>query len=360
MKIFLFAIILFFYLSVGAQTSDTLYFDAKWNVIDKGKNFAFYSIKQTENDTTHVIYFYKKGKKYSEGKYQSTKEKKWLGNYIRFEKNGDTNLIISYKNGKNENEIYFEEGKRIKWIKIVNDSTYYRYIISGGKYIVAKSLLMGEYEYIFQGKDSILNLEKLSLAFRKSEPSTNYYILKYKMLPWILGEDVGMNYTLGIEYTFNKIHSVELTATYFDWDQDQEDSFGNPLPSIYNVRRSLQLGYRYYFPKFKKQKNEYRLFVSPYIRYSKWKDHYSEGAVTNYFQNESWNYISGINFGISLDISGENDASYTEFFIGPTYFSRYTEEGFTDNNLTIHQNYYTNKFGLRIGMNFCGLLERKK
>lgn len=360
MRLFLIGILLILIQSVGAQVTDTLYFDGNWKSLKKNKRYSYYAIRIRNSDTTIINYYYKRGKIYSKGRYVSSPEKKWIDNYYRFEKNGDTSLLITYSNGRNINEYYFEGGKRVKWIKNINDSTYYKYQISGGKFITSKSLFIGMYEYYFQGKDSILNLNKFSLAFRKKEPNSDYWIIKYKMLPWVFGEDVGMNYTLGLEYTFCKVHSIEFTSTYFDWDIDQEDNYGNPLPSIYNVRRSLQLGYRYYFPKFKEQKNNYRLFISPYLRFAKWKDYYSEGAVTNYFQNESWNYISGINFGICLDISGEDDDSYTEFFLGPTYFSRYTEEGFTDNNLIIQQNYYTQKFGFRLGMNFCGLLSRGK
>jgi hypothetical protein len=179
------------------------------------------------------------------------------------------------------------------------------------------------------------------------------------MLPWLMGDDGGMTYSLGYEYNFKRVHGIELIATYFDWDIDQEDGYGNPLPPIYNVRRSIQLDYRYYFTPIKKKRDDWKFFVSPFVRYMKWKDYYSEGAVTQYFKNESWNYTSGIVLGFCADL-GTDDGMYTEFFIGPQYIYRKSSEGINQNLVSIEQTYFTQKFGIRFGMNFCGLLSRKK
>lgn len=342
-----------------AQPVKTVYYDKDGEVVSADDKFAFYSIHTFNGEKYFFTNYTKKGKPYYSGECKDSLYYISDGIFVWLDEKLDTLSVLRYENDVIKTKIEYEAGNPVFKYEYRNDTSYYQFAISDRKYIIDKKLYDGEMEYYFRGKDSFPDMNRLRFAFRKKGNGSDYYIAKFKMLPWVIGEDVGMSYSLGLEYTFHRIHSFDLTATYFDWDQDQEDNYGNPLPSIYNVRRSLQLGYRYYFNMFKSKKDEWKFFVSPFIRYSKWKDHYSEGAVTDYFRNESWNYAGGILLGFAFD-GGTDDGMYTEFFIGPQYYLRKTAEGFTTNNITVENEYYTRKFGVRFGMNFCGLISRKE
>jgi hypothetical protein len=359
MRYFLFIISILIKLSVGAQITDTSYFDANWKTVSKGKKFTYYIIFEKSGAKFLHTSYYRNGRKYGSGEFKDDKYEIRDGIFCWNTEAGDTMAIEKFENNVLKYSIIYEgrnpERKRV----YQNDSTYYEYGISDRKYIVSKSLQCGEMVYRFYGKDSVADMNYLRFAFRKNGNGSNYHIAKYKMLPWIMGEDGGMTYSLGYEFNFKRVHGIELLATYFDWDIDQEDGYGNPLPPIYNVRRSIQLDYRYYFTPIKKKKDEWKFFVSPFVRYMKWKDYYSEGAVTNYFRNESWNYTTGVVLGFCLDM-GTDDGMYTEFFIGPQYIHRKTTEGINVNFISVEQTYLTQKYGIRFGMNFCGLMSREK
>ncbi len=340
-----------------AQPVKTVYYDKDGLEVFSTSDYHYYSVQTFNGEKYFFTNYTKKGRPYFSGECKDSNYFISDGIFVWLDEKRDTISVLRYENDVLKTKIIYEAGEPINKFVFRNDTSYYEFKVSERKYIVDKKLYDGEMEYYFRGKDSFPDMNRLRFAFRKREPGSDYFILKYKMLPWVIGEDVGMNYSLGLEYTLHRVHSFDLTATYFDWDQDQEDTYGNPLPSIYNVRRGLQLGYRYYFTPFKKSKRELKYFVSPFIRYSKWKDYYSEGAVTDYFRNESWNYAGGILFGLALDM-GEDDGMYTEFFIGPQYYLRKTAEGFTTNSITVENEYFSRNFGVRFGMNFCGLISR--
>lgn len=344
-------------MSVGAQIIDTSYFNTHWEKVTEGKKYAYQVIYEKSENKFLRHSYWRNGNKYSYGEFGDEGYETREGWFCWFNENGDTVVVEFYLNDAINTELIYEGKFPITKKEYLNDSTYYAYGIGDRKYITSKKLYIGEQIYDFYGKDSVEDWNHLRFAFRKNGRGTNYHIFKFKMLPWIFIEDAGMTYTLGYEFNFNRVHSVGLAATYLDWDMDQEDGYGNPLPSIYNVRRSLQLDYRYYFPLIRKKRDEWKFFVSPFLRYMKWKDYYSEGAVTEYLRNESWNYTGGLLLGICFDL-GEDDGIYSEFFIGPQYIHRKTEEELIRNAVYLENSYFMDKFGIRFGMNFCGLLSR--
>ena len=359
MRGILFLVFVFSFLSVGAQITDTSYFNSNWENVSFKKKFTYKVIyEKSENKFLRFTYL-RNGKKYSYGEFSDEKYLKREGTFCWFHEYGDTAVVEYYVKDELKSVIIYEGKFPTEKREYLNDSTYYSYGIGDRKYIISKKRVEGEMVYHFQGKDSLANLNFFRFAFRKKGAGTNYHILKYKMFPWTFIEEAGMLYGLGYEFNFKRVHGIEIAATYFDWDMDQEDGYGNPLPSIYNVRRSIQMDYRYYFTPIKKKKDEWKFFVSPFVRYMKWKDYYAEGAVTDYFQNESWNYTAGILLGYCFD-AGQDDGMYTEFFIGPQYIYRKTSEGLTQNSVSVEQTYFTQKFGIRFGMNFCGLFTRKE
>lgn len=359
MRVILFFVFIIFNFSVGAQIIDTVYFNANFEQVDNGDRYFYYMIFEKSGEKNLHRTYLRNGKIYRIGEFVDDKFQIITGNFCWYSENNDTLIIERFERDTLKYSIIYEGKNPVQKKVYLNDSTYYSYGIGDRKYIISKKRVEGEMVYRFQGKDSITDMNYLRFAFRKNRVGGNYHILKYKMLPWIIGEDAGMVYTLGYEFNFKRVHGIGFAATYFDWDIDQEDATGNPLPSIFNVRRSIQLDYRYYFTPIKKKKDEWKFFVSPFARFMKWKDYYAEGAVTDYFKNESWNYTTGIVLGLCLDM-GTDDGMYTEFFIGPQYIYRKTSEGINQNSVSVEQTYFTQKFGIRFGMNFCGLVSRGK
>lgn len=351
---------LFFYFSVGAQNSDTSYFDYNWNPVEKSdRKMYFINIRHSNSEKFYITSFTYKGDPYHYSEYLDEKFERRNGLTFWMDKHSDTTEKRIYSSGILMEKVFFE--KNIPYEKTVfsGPNSKYVYTIVNGKMVSSKTLYTDSLIYKFRGKDSVLFLNNLQFAFREEEPFKNNWVFKFKILPWTMGDDGGMNYSLGLEYTFRKIHSIDLTGTYLDWQQDMDDASGNDLPPLFQVRRGLQLSYRYYF-QFYDMNKKFRMFFSPFIRYSKFKDYYLEGTPTNYFRNEANNYSGGLLLGFCVDGTGGYDPFYTEFFVGPQFVFSELAEGFIQDNLSIEREFADSKLGLRFGMNFCGLLSRKK
>jgi len=82
-----------------------------------------------------------------------------------------------------------------------------------------------------------------------SIPSQNYFAIKGKILPWLLGNMGGLNLTLGAEQSFFTHHSIAIEG-YFYGIQDHHDNMiadSSWSDDHYSRDRALALTYRFYF-----------------------------------------------------------------------------------------------------------------
>jgi hypothetical protein len=342
---------------IYCQGQDTVYFNKNWEPITKIKSAVYYRVIK-QSDGLYIVndYYSKKKLLQMHGQYSDAELKIPVGEFVWLDLASDTTTIRTYTNGQNTSVIMFEDGKREYRVRFINDSTSTtnNYL---GKFEIDKRLFIGKREYHFRGNDSILNTKLFRYAFKNDWPYTNVLVIKGKALPWFIIEEVGMVYSLGFEYSFRHKHSIELQGTYLDHEHDAENSNGDPIPTTYTVRRSAQLGYRYYFTPCKKF-NEYnhKMYVSPFVRYAKWHDYYEPGSVTAYTRNETWNYSAGILAGYCI---ATGDRSYLDFFAGPQVCLRYNQNTQKIDNQFVNQTTNKTIINARIGFNFCYLLFRK-
>ena len=331
---------------------DSIYYYKNGKRLPKDQHVVPYRHVELRDSLYSLTSYYPKGRKSMQGQFSDCKLKTRTGLFIWFSKNGDTTSTELYEKGRVTTITSFENGKRFDREVLVNDSTKYTNSYSHHKE-TDKRLYAGRKEYLFKDNDSIWNFRNYKYTFTGKWPFVNVIGIKWKILPYAIGDDGGMFYTLGLEYSFRFKHSLELTANYVDYDSAPEDSVGNNLPSIYTVRRSLQLGYRYYFKSVGEQ---YKIYVSPFLRFAKWQDFYSQGAPTDFTKNEMWDYGGGALIGIS---TWGGDRGYVDMFAGPQYIFRYHETQVESNQVTINTKEWQNRFSLRVGFNFSYLFFRK-
>ena len=140
MKYFSVFIFVFLKLSVGAQITDTSYFDANWKIMEKDKRYSYYIIfEKSKEKFLHTSYF-RNGKKYGSGEFSDSAYQVRDGIFCWNTEAGDTMAVEKYENNILKYSIIYE-GKNPERKKVyLNDSTYYNYGISGRKYIISKSL----------------------------------------------------------------------------------------------------------------------------------------------------------------------------------------------------------------------------
>lgn len=342
--------------TIYGKGQDTIYYNKKWEPTEK-KRFSYYRVVQFKDSLYHVTDCYQQGTLQMTGQYSDQELKIPVGKFIWMGMNADTVSIRIYANGLNTCVILFEEGRREYRAQFINDSTTLTNNYLAGKYEIEKRLFVGKREYHYRGDEPVLNTKLFRYAFKKDWPYTNVIAIKGKAIPWFIIEEVGMVYSLGVEYTFHLKHSLELQATYFDHEHDAEDINGDPVPTTYTIRRSVQLGYKFYFKPWKGMDEDVRKFyVSPFLRYSKWHDYYEKGSYSPFTRNETWNYSTGIVAGYCI---ATGDRSYLDFFAGPQLVQRHNESTQTVNNNEIYQTIDKTLVNARIGFNFSYLLFRK-
>ena len=197
-------------------------------------------------------------------------------------------------------------------------------------------------------------------GFFDSRDSVETVAIKGKMLPWmVIG--MGINYTLGAEYSFKHVNSLELLAVYNDWSAPAEkwDTTSLtyvPAPRTYVVSRALFFSYKRYFNwHHKKSPNPIRCYAGPFVRYGKNHEFYQEGTPTNYIKFEQLQYSAGGLVGVLL-YWGDNVG--VDLSMGGFYKIKDTDETYYQDDFLINRQYRTDNWGFRIGVNVSILLRR--
>lgn len=109
------------FVSFGASSQDTLYYDDEWNVTENDRTFTYYGVenpKRTKTGQSYVMYFWKDKSPFS---YQLQKNGIKLGTSVWFHSNGQRKWIGNYVNGVPNGtfKMYNDQGVLIKslWYK---------------------------------------------------------------------------------------------------------------------------------------------------------------------------------------------------------------------------------------------------
>ncbi len=190
------------------------------------------------------------------------------------------------------------------------------------------------------------------------------WAVKAKVLPWMLIGS-GINYTLGVEYGFKKVHSIGIDLVYNDmstehevYDTGKKDYVSGPR--MYAVVRGAFLNYRRYFdvtktalgrPMNKVFGTNYLPYLGAFARYGKTDYHYEPGYVTSQVSYDEWQYSGGVLVGIVHSIF--------DFNIGPFYKQKYITDVEMENGIKVYHDSKVSNWGLRIGVNMFFVLKQR-
>jgi len=102
MKLILVSLFSTLYVSLAAQTKDTIYYNSDWKVVDKSKALYYRNIKSIESDTIKIIdYYLKTNTPQMIGQFSDTTFTYKIGKFKYFREDGSIKQIGSYNtNGK--------------------------------------------------------------------------------------------------------------------------------------------------------------------------------------------------------------------------------------------------------------------
>ncbi len=194
--------------------------------------------------------------------------------------------------------------------------------------------------------------------------SNSSWVIKGKVLPWTAFICSGVNYTVGIEYGFNKMNSIGVDFVYNDYSFTHEvyDSLAHqekPGPRKFSVNRGYFLNYRRYMSMegtWVKKKLDKVLpsgtltYISPFLRYGKNDYHYQEGYTTSQIKYDEWQYSSGILVGL---VTG-----YFDINAGPFYKQTYIQD-VQMNQTSVTYSREKSGFGFRVGVNLYLIVKKK-
>ena len=200
-------------------------------------------------------------------------------------------------------------------------------------------------------------------ADTSSQVNSNSWAIKGKVLPWIvLGS--GINYTLGVEYGFNKVNSIGIDFVYNDnsAEHDVYDTVKKSEvsgPRMYTVSRGLFINYRRYLDisntsiyRFvsKRLKTDYLPYVGAFARYGKTDYHYQSGYITSQISYDEWQYSGGVLLGI---VCGPVDIN-----AGPFYKQKYITDVENENASQVFHSHMQPTFGFRVGVNLFLIVKK--
>ncbi len=194
--------------------------------------------------------------------------------------------------------------------------------------------------------------------------SNSSWAIKGKALPWTAFICSGVNYTLGIEYGFNKRNSIGVDFVYNDYSfthdvydsTTHEDKSG---PRRFSVNRGFFVNYRRYVSTdgtwLKRQMDRVLpsgslVYVSPFFRYGKNDYHYQEGYATSQIKYDEWQYSSGVLVGFVT--------SYFDLNAGPFYKQMYIQDVQMEQT-TVTYSRVRSGFGFRVGANLYLIVKKK-
>lgn len=196
-------------------------------------------------------------------------------------------------------------------------------------------------------------------------PKNGTILIKGKVWP-LIGFGVGVNCTLGLEYGFSKCHGlgIELDYTNQNYENELRDTINNKYysgPRLYNVRRGVLIGYRYYLDiqRSRISSSFYKFtggtkslpYLSAFLKYTKYDQHYQQGFITNNLSYDEWHYSAGIVLGIIGEMVDVN--------IGSFYKLKFLSNEFIENNSTKIKSDVWPVFGIRVGVNVIIISNKK-
>lgn len=215
-------------------------------------------------------------------------------------------------------------------------------------------------------KNVLLSILLLALSFSSysytgdttAATSHNSWAIKGKVLPWFgIGSMRGINYTLGVEYGFAKVHSIGIDLVYNDNCSGHEvyDSVEKeyrPGPKAYTVSRGIFINYRRYLDIRKTMlyrplvwvfNDNFLPYVSAFGRVGNRDYHYEKNYETSNISHDELQYSAGILFGV---VSGVFDIN-----AGPFYKRKDMKDVDVVNGNVVRSSGTEYNFGFRVGVN---------
>ena len=223
------------------------------------------------------------------------------------------------------------------------------------KFLILFLCIFSVAEYSFAGTGNDSSRTEFNTPFNKEAYSGNWAI-KGKVLPFVLGNDGGLNGLLGFEFGIFKRHSLGIDGYFLREGGSHDmvtDTAGNYF-EVGNYHRTVDLAvfinYRYYFDLFHLRENKKTApYAGAFVRYghinyindlaflrdqdeSEWEDHRSAGIFLG--------LISSIRRQIGIDV-----------YIGGFYKQKVIEYVYKQNGALLHKVENSDNFGFRIGLN---------
>ena len=180
-----------------------------------------------------------------------------------------------------------------------------------------------------------------------------------------LGNNKGINYSLGFEYGFKTRNSLSLDLVYNDFQtlddvyDPAKKQFVQGFPK-YMVDRGAFVSYRYYFKKNSwRDKKGVTPYVSAFLRFGNHQYFNYKGVITNTISEMQWHYSGGIVCGAVKTFQVWNNRLGLDFNIGFYEKEKVFDNVYTDGSslyVDKRNSWYTN---VRAGINFHYWFYRK-
>lgn len=196
----------------------------------------------------------------------------------------------------------------------------------------------------------------------KSFPNT--IAIRGKVLPWV-GLGSGINYSIGAEWGFRKVHAVGFEAVYNDHSSESEryDSSKDRYvsgPRLYYAGRGLFLYYRRYWRVLLSGETPLRPYWSAYLRGGNKGTHPEDGYRGTEIAHTEREASVGLLWGLAVPF--ELGEVGFDLNTGPFWKWRDVHDEHYDYNSgsTVVEDYKANGFGWRLGVNLIYFRKRGK
>jgi hypothetical protein len=202
----------------------------------------------------------------------------------------------------------------------------------------------------------------ISLAPTPASKTSNIVVLRGTILPYLIGNDMGIATSVGVEYIFLKHHSIGIDGflhlTYGGQDNlyDTAGVFYKTGSHHHSSEKAIFINYRYYFnPKNLQALRGVTAYISPYFRYGYSEEHNDPQFNVNYILQKEHSSSEGILLGLVGPID-KNKRCKFDVNAGPFKKRKDITTVYLEDHVEKTRSEHKKTVGLRIGVFFTYLI----
>ncbi|MFI5204620.1 MAG: hypothetical protein ACHQF2_09010 [Flavobacteriales bacterium] len=181
--------------------------------------------------------------------------------------------------------------------------------------------------------------------------TSNTLAIKGKILPWVMGNNGGVNGGLGIEQGFCKGHSIGAEWNFNRWAKHYDNDSGYS-DDIYHRDRALVANYRFYYSGIGKKRRGVCFYHGISYRYGRLKYEWSEPLAVNYNILQI-KYYNAVGFLSGFFIGFEDSKTFgIDINAGVYYNMKQIHNTYTPSSGIANGTMHANTWDFRIGFNF--------